>query len=107
MRRVLLLTLLFLLSIAGAAIFAQDVPPMDLRVADSAWNDGNYIQALTSYIRLLSSPSADKYFDAIALQTGELFVTEELTTDGRNPRMSTDGRLISFETGPVKNPVTR
>ncbi len=96
-----------MLLFAGVVILAQNTPSMDLRIADSAWNDGNYIQALTSYIRLLSTSSADQYFEAIALQTGELFETEELTADGRNPRLSVDGRLISFETGPAKNTVTR
>src|SRR5262245_19507584 len=102
-----LLTLMFVIvaSVTAVVTLAQDIPPMELRVADSAWNDGNYIQALTSYIRLLASPSGDKYFEPIALQTGELFVTDELTTDGRNPRMSSDGALISYETGPTKKTV--
>ena len=107
MRTMLVLMFVIVASVTAVVTFAQDIPPMELRIADSAWSDGNYIQALTSYIRLLASPSGDKYLEPIALQTGELFVTDELTTDGRNPRMSSDGALISYETGPAKKTVTR
>jgi hypothetical protein len=107
MRTQLSWILVAILSLTGMAIFAQDPAPMDLRLADMAWNEGNYIQALTAYIRLLAAPSADRYFESIALQTGELFVSEELTADGRNPRLSPDGRLISYETGPAGRPMTR
>jgi hypothetical protein len=92
---------------AAAVNFAQVVETAELRAADSLWNDGNYIGALTAYIRLLNSPSGEHYLERIALQTGELFVTEEITADGRNPRLSGDGRFISYETGPAKALVTR
>ena len=62
--------------LAGAVAVAQDQAAMDLRAADNQWNDGNYIAALTAYIRLLNSPSGDQYLEPIALQTGELLVTE-------------------------------
>ncbi|MGE5198513.1 MAG: M28 family peptidase, partial [Rhodospirillaceae bacterium] len=35
----------------------------------------------------------------IALQTGELYQTQELTKDGANPRFSPDGRFVAYETG--------
>ena len=37
--------------------------------------------------------------EAIALQTGELYRTTELTTDGAVPRFSPDGRTLLYETG--------
>src|SRR5215475_11537634 len=99
--------LLLLLCLASVISLSQDPAALDLRAADNLWNDGNYIAALTAYIRLLNSPSGDQYLEPIALQTGELYVTEELSADGRNPRLSLDGRFISYETGPAKNTVTR
>jgi Peptidase family M28/WD40-like Beta Propeller Repeat len=107
MRRQPSLVLVLLIMVTTAASLAQDTQFSDLRSAENDWSDGNYIAALTTYIKLLNSPSGDKYLEPIALQTGELFVTEELTTDGRNPSLSRDGRLIAFETGPAKSPVTR
>jgi len=107
MRRILSFTLVLLLAGASAGSLGQEPASPDLRNADNYWNDGQYIAALNAYIRLLNSPSGDQYFESIALQTGELFETEELTTDGRNPRLSPDGRFIAFESGPAKNTVTR
>lgn len=67
--------------------------------ADIAWDRGDYPHALTEYLALLdTSPSAD-VVEAIALQTGELFKTTELTTDGGAPRFSPDGRYVSYEIG--------
>jgi Tol biopolymer transport system component len=80
--------------LSGRAI--DDTP---LETAAFAWDRGDYIAALTTYLELLgSSPSAET-LEAIALQTGELFHTTELTTDGDAPRFSPDGRHIIYETG--------
>ncbi len=67
--------------------------------ADEAWDKGDYITALTGYIQLLNAPGGDAWLEPIALQTGELFKTHELATDGRAPRFSPDGRFIAYETG--------
>src|SRR6185295_3455386 len=107
MRRLLPLIFSAVLIVMTSGMLAQDTQLNDLRSADNAWSDGNYIGALTAYIRLLNSPSGDQYLEPIALQTGELYETEELTTDGRNPKLSADGRLIAYETGPAKATVTR
>src|SRR5262245_30554160 len=107
MTRKTILLLLVLLCLVSIVVVSQDQGALDLRVADTLWNDGNYIAALTAYIRLLNSPSGDQYLEPIALQTGELYVSEELSADGRNPRLSLDGRLISSEKGPARNRVTR
>jgi hypothetical protein len=107
LRRTLPLAPLLIMSIAAAVNLAQDAQLNELRAADDLWNDGNYIAAITAYIRLLNSPAGDRYVERIALQTGELFVTEEVTADGRNPRLSPDGRYVSYETGPANALVTR
>ena len=43
------------------------------------------IAALTAYQDLLAGPDAAAVLEPIALQTGELFRTTELTSDGANP----------------------
>src|SRR5262249_17188460 len=70
-----------------------------LAAADAAWDRGDYIAALNGYLQLLASPGGDRWLRPIALTTGELFETRELTTDGRAGRFSPDGTLIVYETG--------
>src|SRR4029079_8684164 len=57
-----------------------------------AWDKGDYISALTDYQALLSGPEAGAALETIALQTGELYRTTELTTDGSHPAFSAAGR---------------
>ena len=57
-----------------------------------AWERGDYTSALTTYQELLAGQDADGVLDSIALQTGELYQTTELTTDGSNPGISSDGK---------------
>jgi Tol biopolymer transport system component len=71
----------------------------DLETAAVAWDRGDYISALEIYSRLLGSSSAAEYLEPIALQTGELYRTREITRDGRAPRISPDGRALAYETG--------
>lgn len=71
-----------------------------LAAADDAWERGDYITALNGYIKLLEPATVDDaVFEAIALRTGELYASRELTTDGRNPRFSPDGKYIAYESG--------
>ena len=70
-----------------------------LAAADVAWDRGDYPRALTEYLALLDGSPAEDVFEAIALQTGELFRTTELTADGGAPRFSPDGRSMSYEIG--------
>ena len=67
--------------------------------ANDAWDRGDYPRALTEYLALLDSSPTEDVVDTIALQTGELFKTTELTTDGGAPRFSPDGRHIVYEIG--------
>ena len=57
------------------------------------------MSALTGYTKILNGPAGDSFVDRIALQTGELFVTHELTPDGRAPRFSPNGKFIVYQTG--------
>jgi hypothetical protein len=93
-----------LLAAAGGALvwiapgFATS-PDTPLDTAGLAWDRGDYVSALTTYLQVLDSPAGDDAFETIALQTGELFRTTELTPDGAEPSFSADGRYIAYETG--------
>ena len=94
------------LLIATSALAAAFLVPLSgttndtaLHEADLAWERGDYITALTAYAKLLESPDAERVLEPIALQTGELFKTYELTRDGAAPQFSPDGRFIAYETG--------
>ncbi|MCI0338833.1 MAG: M20/M25/M40 family metallo-hydrolase [Acidobacteria bacterium] len=106
-KKILVLTILLLLLTPIAIINGQETSTADLRAANEAWNNGNYVTALRSYLRLLQSQTGDQFVEPIALQTGELFYTEEVTADGRVPRLSPDGSLIAYETGNAQAIVTR
>jgi len=93
-----LLTLALILALALSSS-GQSSPQADLRAADLAWDAGDYITALNGYIRLLGGPSADQVLEPIALQTGELFTTHEITTDGLAPRFSPDAALVAYDIG--------
>jgi hypothetical protein len=90
-----------LLLLLGAAVFAVDVSPAERALGDAhdAWQRGDYIAALTAYLKLLESPEGEAHVAAIARQTGESFLTRELTPDGRNPRFSPDGKYVAYEFG--------
>jgi Tol biopolymer transport system component len=85
----------------AAALAAVNGSPADkaFAAATDAWERGDYITALNGYIKLLEGPGGDAQFDQVALQTGELFESRELTRDGRNPRFSPDGKFAAYETG--------
>jgi Tol biopolymer transport system component len=85
----------------------QEVTPADLRAAHEAWYDGQHVTALREYIRILNSDAGATCLEQVALQTGELFRTEEITADGRAPRFSPDGKLIAYETGSGLSAITR
>ena len=93
--------------VAAQTATAQSTSTADLDAAFFAWDRGDYISALEIYARLLASPSAATVVEPIALQTGELYRTREITPDGRSPRISPDGRYLAFETGAVTSSVLR
>ncbi len=67
--------------------------------ANEAWQRGDYVAAINGYIQLLNAPGGEAFTERVALATGELFRTTELTSDGRRGRFSPDGRYIAYETG--------
>jgi Peptidase family M28 len=85
-----------LLAVAPAPNAATDTP---LALADLAWDRGDYPAALHGYLQILDSPQGDAALEAIALRTGELFTTIEITTDGASPQFSRDGTLFVYEAG--------
>ena len=89
-----------LISIAGVDRSPSPAADAALQRAADNWDKGDYVAALTTYQELLAGPDAAAVLEPIALQTGELFRTTELTTDGANPVFSPDSRTFSFETGP-------
>lgn len=106
-RKLLALAVFFVLTrlIPGSAALQNG--QTDLLAANDAWTEGRYSVALRSYIQLLNSNASDQYLDPIALQTGELFQTEEITNDGRSPQFSRNGQLIAYETGSGTSSVIR
>jgi Tol biopolymer transport system component len=81
-------------------VASQGIPPDTGSLpARLAWERGDYPEALRGFAALLESPAGDRYVEEIALITGELFKTTELTRDGRSIRVSASGKLASFETG--------
>jgi hypothetical protein len=91
----LLLSLVALLS-APVSRAASDSP---LKLADLAWDEGDYPAALSGYLRILDSPQGDAALEVIALRTGELYRTTQVTTDGALPQFSPDGAHFTYENG--------
>src|SRR5687768_3712733 len=90
--------------VAAAAIAACWIPlsgrtDTPLQTAALAWDRGDYVTAINAYLQILDSPDAQAAFDEIALQTGELFHTTELTPDGGAPVFSADGKHFLHEVG--------
>jgi hypothetical protein len=100
----LLMTTASALGVAGRAPLASDP---GLQTANLAWERGDYITALSAYLKLLDAPDGDAVVEEIALQTGELYKTTELTADGAEPQFSPDGRYLSYESGSGSRRVTR
>jgi len=83
----------------GGVVVAQHPAATALDAANDAWQRGEFASALNGYIGVLSAPGGDRALESIALTTGELFQTRELTAGGRNSRFSPDGKFIVYETG--------
>ena len=103
-----------LISLAAVLLLGQGfqtarpaVAPEDRwRRAVDAWETGDYPTALPHLIALMKSSAAAEYVERVAALSGEVFRTTEITADGRNPRISPDGQLVSFEAGPPSATVT-
>lgn len=78
-------------------VWGHSDPPLE--AAALAWDRGDYTTALKLYLEILDSPNAAASLEQIALQTGELYKTTELTRDGEAPLFAPDSRRVAFETG--------
>jgi hypothetical protein len=85
-----------------AAARAQAGAPIGDAAFDSAyhaWQAGQYADALSILERLLLGPDGHRWLEPAAVLTGELFVTSEIATDGREVVWSPDSRHVAWETG--------
>jgi len=96
MKKNLVLIIVLLLIVPLSKSHGQEA---DMRAANEAWLEGKYADALRIYLRLVKGPAGDQFVEPIARQTGELYQTSEITTDGRSPKMSAVGSVVAYETG--------
>ena len=91
---------LYLLLIACFSVSAAPRQALDdsFERANQAWDAGDYLAALRGFEALLKGPDADRWFERIALITGELYRVSEVAPDGGSPRFSPSGRFAAFET---------
>ena len=91
-----------LLTLLPAIALAQAAHPIGDAAYDSAffaWERGAYPDALRRLDRLLAGANAARYLEPVAILTGELYATVELTRDGARPVWSADARYVAWETG--------
>jgi Tol biopolymer transport system component len=67
--------------------------------ASQAWDSGDYLTALRGFDAILKGPDTDRWFERIALITGELYEVTEVAPDGGSLRFSPSGRYAAFDTG--------
>ncbi|TVR30382.1 MAG: M28 family peptidase [Balneolaceae bacterium] len=90
--RVLTLISIFILSCSVSAQASDPYTQAYLK-----WDAGNYIEALEDFLEILNGPDAHLYFDDIASLTGELYIVDEISDDGRNPVFSPDNRHFAWQ----------
>ena len=96
MKRILFLILLVIISFSS--VDAQKPLNKFWEQTLDAWDSGNFISALEDFKKILNSPNGDEYLKEIALLTGELYKTIEISEDGRSLRFSPSGRFLIYET---------
>jgi len=90
--------LAFLITISFSQLIAQQPLNEFWEQTLDAWDCGNFISALEDFKKILNSPDADEYLKDIALLTGELYKTMEISEDGKSLRFSPEGRFVVYET---------
>ena len=74
--------------------------------AYDAWDRGDYAVAVSALKRIAAGADTAR-LEEIALLTGELYQTSEITADGRNASFAGTTGLVIYETGPADSPVVR
>ncbi len=98
---------ILLLAACASLSAQQEATEARFERALDAWGCGDYIAALEEFQAIMKGPEADRYFERIALTTGELYQVTEIARDGRSPRFSPSGRYAAFDTGTRTAPATR
>ncbi len=83
----------------GVAPAAAQVPQARFDSAYYAWDAGRYDDALDRLAAILAAAGGEAVLEPIALLTGELYRTREITTDGHTVSWSPDGRWFAYERG--------
>jgi len=104
--KILPIFLFFLAAIVGFS-FAQDKLAERFDAARLAWDSGDFIRALEEFEAILKNPDGGRFFEPIALLTGELYHVTEITKDGRSIRVSPDGKRAAYDGGTRRAPLTR
>jgi hypothetical protein len=94
-------------SVPGSSPATQDTALERFDEARLAWDTGDFLKALDGFEALLNGPDGERFFDRIALITGELYKTIEVSADGRTIRVSPDGKYVAFESGDRTAALTR
>jgi hypothetical protein len=108
------------IALSGEALGAQRAPaPTPSRAGASLntstrwddaslkWDEGRYLDALTAFDAMLRAPDRDRFVEAIASLTGEMWHTSLIAESVRAPRWSPDGQWIAMERGVGAARVTR
>lgn len=101
-----LLAVIWLLASTGFTL-PQDRPEDRFDLARLAWDTGDFLRALNLFESLLKSDVGGRFFEPIALITGELFQVREITSDGRSIRVSPDGKYAAYDAGTRTSSLTR
>jgi hypothetical protein len=102
-------TALFAGSVATPNALAFEPDELDhlWETAYLAWDGGDYVAALEGFIEILDAPGGDRFFEPIALLTGELYRVDEVAPDGRGSSISPDGRRAAFQVTEEGKTITR
>ncbi|MDZ4675563.1 MAG: M20/M25/M40 family metallo-hydrolase [Gemmatimonadota bacterium] len=80
-------------------------PARQVERATLLWDAGDYPAALEGMAQLLRTAQPDEVLKPLALLTGEWYTTSPMAENGRNVRISADGRFGAWETGPTSAPI--
>lgn len=89
--------LLFMVCLMPASVFAQEMQKELYESGVDDWDRGAYPDAIMSFQKVLHVPGGEVYLEDIALLTGELYTTREVSVNGSNPQWSASGNYLTYE----------